>query len=799
MTFDASTRGRRLLDRRFLIEWAAVGCLGLAVIVLGVLGHLTGGVDRLLYDRLLMLRSLPLAPNVAVIDIDNRSIAELGRWPWPRNVHAELLQVLAQAKPAAVVYDVLLTESTPEDGALAQAMRSTPVFLPVLLSPLADDGTRTVDLPVSDLAANAADFGHINLEVDPDGIVRSVALYETDGKRNWPQLMVPVWQAIGTGKLGPGAAAAAASGPVPSKFLERSLDGTRYYVPFSRSSPDYPHYSFVDVLAGRVPFAQLHNKILIVGASASGLYDRFATPISGEFGPLPGVYIHAAVLDMLMTGRAISPVPSTVLMIASLLPLLVLLGGFLMLSPWRSLLLMLSLSVVTLGWSATLLYAGQTWLSPAPAILGLLVVYPIWNWRRLEMTMSYLRRELERLAAEPHLLPETPAVRGEFGGDVLERQMALMARAAQRVQDMKRFVWDSLDSMPEPMLVTDLSGKVLIANHAARQYCVRLNLPSPEGRALRHALGAFSFVKTVDGNAEQDNALRQRWPEALDPTLGDALGVLGRGIEVRDAAGLDHLLRYAPCTNAQGLVTGWIAGLVDVTALHAAERQREEVLHLLSHDMRSPQASILALIDIERRKPDTGAVGEVLSRIQRYAQRSLTLADEFVQLARAESRTYQLESVNFADLLLDASDEVWPQAQAKRIRIELQPGTLPCWVDADRSLLTRALINLLNNAVKYSPSDTVITCTLTVDPELRRVSCTIRDQGYGISPEHQRHLFERFKRFHTSERPEVGGAGLGMAFVKTVVTRHSGEIDVYSAVGVGTSITIVLPLIDEPV
>ena len=93
----------------------------------------------------------------------------------------------------------------------------------------------------------------------------------------------------------------------------------------------------------------------------------------------------------------------------------------------------------------------------------------------------------------------------------------------------------------------------------------------------------------------------------------------------------------------------------------------------------------------------------------------------------------------------------------------------------------------------------MITFTLTVDPELRRVSCTIRDQGYGISPEHQRHLFERFKRFHTSERPEVGGAGLGMAFVKTVVTRHSGEIDVYSAVGVGTSITIVLPLIDEPV
>jgi signal transduction histidine kinase len=444
-----------------------------------------------------------------------------------------------------------------------------------------------------------------------------------------------------------------------------------------------------------------------------------------------------------------------------------------------------------------LLYAGQLWLSPVPAIFGLLIVYPIWNWRRLEMTMSYLRRELQRLADEPHLLPEAPAVRGDFG-DVLERQMALMARAAQRVQDMKRFVWDSLDAMPEPVLVTDVNGRVLIANHATKQYCARLDLPSPEGRTLRAALGELTFMKSVDGDPEQDMALRVSWPDALDPTLGDAQGLMSRGIEVRDARGLDHLLRYAPCTNAQGMVTGWITGLVDVTTLHAAERQREEALHLLSHDMRSPQASILALIDIERAKKEYEPVRDLLDRVRRYAQRSLTLADEFVQLARAESRTYQLESMNLADLLFDAGDEVWPQAQAKQIRIDMMPGELPCWVGADRSLLTRALINLLNNAVKYSPAETVISCTLMVDRITRRVSCTIRDQGYGISPEHQKHLFERFKRFHTNERPEVGGAGLGMAFVKTVVTRHGGSISVYSSVGVGTSITIVLPLLDEP-
>ncbi|KVC78830.1 CHASE2 domain-containing protein [Burkholderia ubonensis] len=789
-----SVSPRRRLGRRFLIEWIAIGCLGIAVILACALGRASTSVDGLIYDRLLMLRSLPLSPDIVVVDIDNQSVAALGRWPWPRDVHARLLDSLARAKPAAVVYDVLFTEPSAGDRKFADELGRVPTFLPILLSPERADGTRTVDPPVLALAARAAGLGHINLEVDPDGIVRSVALFESDGRTRWPQLMVPVFDALGAGKLHPASGAPRARG----HDLSRDARGEgRYLIPFSRNTPAYPSLSFDDVLDGRVPPDALRGKIVVVGVTASGLYDRFATPVSGDFGPLAGVYIHAGVLDMLTTGRAISPVSRAGLFAASLLPLAVLLAGFLMLSPWRALLLTLSLAGLAVIVSAALLYEGRLWLSPAPAIFGLIAVYPIWNWRRLEMTMAYLRRELQRLADEPHLLPEAPRTQS-VGGDVLERQMALMAQAAQRVQDMKRFVWDSLDSMPEPIFVTDLAGTVLIANHAAKRYGARLALPLPEGRPLRAALGELTFVKTVDGNAEHDAAISQRWPAALDPTYEADNDAMERGIEVRDRDGLDHLLRYAPCTNAQGRVTGWIAGLVDVTELHAAERQREEALHLLSHDMRSPQSSILALVEIERQRVESDDVRRLLARIERYAHRALSLADEFVQLARAESQAYQLEATSFVDVLIDASDEVWPQAQAKRIRIDTDIGGEMCWVRADRSLITRAFVNLLNNAVKYSPTDTVIACTLSIGHASKRMFCTIRDQGYGIAPEDQRHLFERFKRFHAGERPEISGSGLGMAFVKTVVTRHGGNVTVESEVGVGTAVTVALPMIDEP-
>ncbi|MGF6241715.1 CHASE2 domain-containing sensor protein/signal transduction histidine kinase [Paraburkholderia sp. GAS38] len=801
MSLDPRARLGRPAGRRFLFEWGALGCLGIAVVLLSALGRWTSGIDHLVYDRFLALRSQPALSDIVVVEIDNASVARLGHWPWPRSVHASLLAQLAKAKPAAVIYDVLFTEAAADDAQLAHAIALSPTYLPVLLSPEDSDGERAVIKPVAPLAAAAAGLGHINLEVDGDGIVRSVALFEGDAHSRWPQLMVPVWRAIRQGALQLSPPLTSLAG-VRDRTLEK-LDEARFLIPFGLNAARYAHVSFADVVAGEVPPEQLRGHVVLIGVTASGLYDRFATPVSGELGPLPGVYIHANVLDTLLTGRAIDPVTAVPLVLVSLVPLAALLAGFLVLSPRRSLLLTAGLCILVAGGSAALLYGARLWMSPAPAVVGMIVVYPIWNWRRLEMTMAYLRKELQRLADEPHLLPETPQRRREFGGDVLEQHMALMAQAAQRVQDMKRFVWDSLDSVPEPILVSDVHGVVLIANHAATAHFARLGSLMPQGRLMREVLGDLAFVKTIDagteGDAEHDTRARTHWPAILDPARLEFADLMAQGIEVRDLAERDHLLRYARCTNEEGEVTGWIAGLVDVSALHAAERQREDALRLLSHDMRSPQASILALVEIERARIESDHVHELLERIERYSRRALTLADDFVQLARAESQAYVLEPVSLSELTIDASDEVWPQAHAKQIQMETTAeGDDGCWICADRSLMTRALVNIMNNAVKYSPPESRIICTIGPVTGLpARVQCTIRDQGYGIPLEQQSRLFQRFRRFHEAEQPDTGGAGLGMAFVKTVVTRHGGDVQVVSAPGEGTAFTVLLPALDD--
>jgi CHASE2 domain-containing sensor protein/signal transduction histidine kinase len=788
----------------------SVGCLGIVVILLTSFGRVSAGIDQLVYDRFLNLREQPLLSDIVVVEIDNASVDQLGRWPWPRSVHARLLERIAAAKPAAVIYDVLFTEPNADDAQLAHAIALSPTYLPVLLTPPDASGARNVDEPVAPLAQAAAGLGHINFEVDSDGIARSVARFQGDDGSRWPQLMVLVADAVEHGRLHLRGGLPPRRSNEPARGRDDGGEG-RFLIPFGPNATKYAKLSFADVLAGKVPADQLRGRIVVIGVTASGLFDRFATPVSGELGPLPGVYIHANVLDTLLTGREIQPVGLWVVFASALGPLAALLAGFLVLSPRRSLLLTGALVLLAAAGSALLLYGGRLWMSPVPAILGVAIVYPIWNWRRLEMTMAYLRGELQRLADEPHLLPETPKRRREFGGDVLEQHMALMARAAQRVQDMKRFVWDSLDSVPEPILVSDLGGVVLIANHAAKAHFARLSAPMPEGRPMQSVLGVLTLVKTIDvgtaSDTERNLYAHAHWPTLLDPTRGEFAAVMAQGVEVRDAHECDHLLRYATCTNAQGETTGWIAGLVDVSALHAAERQREDALRLLSHDMRSPQASILALVEIERARTEPVLARSLLERIERYAQRALTLADDFVQLARAESQAYVLEPLNLTELVIDASDEVWPQAHAKRITLHTETGDdadHDPWICADRSLMTRALVNILNNAVKYSPPDTRIVCSFAsqsaengTGSAAPRVSCTIHDQGYGIPKEQQAGLFERFRRFHESERPEVGGAGLGMAFIKTVVTRHGGSVEVVSAPGEGTAFTIWLPALDD--
>ena len=208
--------------------------------------------------------------------------------------------------------------------------------------------------------------------------------------------------------------------------------------------------------------------------------------------------------------------------------------------------------------------------------------------------------------------------------------------------------------------------------------------------------------------------------------------------------------------------------------------------------MRSPQVSILTLLGA----PGLGAPADLAGRIAGYARRTLALADNFVNLARAEGDQYAIEPLDLGDVLVEAVDDLWPQSSARGIEVVTSGLEGEYVVEADRSLLTRALINLIDNAVKFSPERSRIACSLSPAALAGRpaVACAISDQGPGLSAAQIGSLFQRFRRAASQGGRRVDGVGLGLSFVQAVIERHGGEIACSSAPGEGATFTLTLPL-----
>ena len=793
---------QRLARRMALRDWLALVLLLMAAAALLGWQNGLGRIDQTVYDRFLSSTTQPRHDDIILIAIDDFSLQQLGRWPWPRQRHAELLEQLSRAAPRAVGLDVILVEAErpgkaagPGDLALAQAVqRNGATVLPVVIS---NPGTGlAAGLPIAPLAGAAFKLGHINLEHDSDGVVRSVFLREGLNGQWWPHFALALSTGAGVSGAGAGVNASAAS----AAFAAPATNGAwqrrdQLHIPYAASG-QFRSVPYVSVLRGEVPAEFFKDKYVLIGATALGLSDSYPTPVSGNAGAMPGVEIHANILASLLDHRAISIAAPWQTALLSTLPVLLALAGYLLLSPRLALLIAGGLIVLTLLASYLTLCAGL-WVAPAAAVAALLVSYPLWSWRRLEAAITYLGQEFIRLDHEPHLLPESQDLRRQDPvEDVLQRRINAMKTAARRVRDLRKFVSNSLDNLPDATLVTDEAGRILLANRHAITYFTDTDTDEAQaglvGVSMLQLLARLEAPQPIDLPASTGF----HWHSMLDLAYVETLA---NGISATDAEQRDLLVKSAPCYSTAHVATGWIVSLSDISPIRAAERSRDETLRFLSHDMRAPQASILALLELQSHGASALPQAEFFARIEKASRKTLGLADNFVQLARAESHEYRLDEVDFRDLLFDAIDEMWSLAKGKQIEVATELDELAeHTVQVDRALMTRALTNLLSNAINYSPERSRIVCSLGMEGGASvdgapRVVCRIRDTGYGIALADQARLFRRFARVDLPDQPRHDGIGLGLVFVKTVVERHQGTIGFVSVPGEGTCFTLMLP------
>ncbi len=386
-----SGRERRPLLNRTSAEWLLVTLVCALLAAITASHGLLWRLDRVFYDAIMGSRQLPADPDVVIVAIDDRSLADIGRWPWDRAVHAALLERLIAADTAAVAFDIILNEPDPAhpaaDAALARLISAHGrVVLPMIHAGRAAQGDGE-GLPIPPFAEAAAAIGHIHMELDPDGIARSVYLWEGQGAPRHPQLALAM-----LGLVAPQQAAKYL--PPPATTAPGWRRAGWMHIPFRGPPGTFRYISYVDILRGDVPPSALRNAVVFVGASAVGMGDSVPTPTSGHARPMPGVEINASIFSALRAGKAIQVVSPQLSALLSALVVVAAMLAMLRLGPRLALLAAFGFSACTLLLAWLLLTQAQQWLPPVGAVLACMLAYPLWSWRRLEAAQNYLDTEL---------------------------------------------------------------------------------------------------------------------------------------------------------------------------------------------------------------------------------------------------------------------------------------------------------------------------------------------------------------------------------------------------------------------
>lgn len=368
-------------------------------------------------------------------------------------------------------------------------------------------------------------------------------------------------------------------------------------------------------------------------------------------------------------------------------------------------------------------------------------------------------------------------------GEVRELALAMSDMAEQLKARIAEITRDKNErdaifaAMSEGVVVLDAAGKIMECNRAARRM---LNLPLPlSGAGIQNEELDF-FVESLFRHGRTDEL---------------ELALPGPGRE-RQLRVWGTLLKFAEDEAASVLLV-----ISDFTQIRKLENFRRDFIADVSHEIKTPLTVILGAVETLQdgalQEPESAA--RFMEIITQHASRLNALVQDILSLSNLEqqhlNRQQDFTVVDAAVTIANAVEYCRPRADEKGVVLELNIAG-KVLVKADPQLLEQAVVNLVDNAVKYSGSVRPIQISLRPDDGYCRIGVT--DFGIGIAAEHLDRLFERFYRVDKARSRKLGGTGLGLAIVKHIVQLHGGEIAVRSVVGSGSTFVIKLPLAAVP-
>jgi two-component system sensor histidine kinase SenX3 len=250
-------------------------------------------------------------------------------------------------------------------------------------------------------------------------------------------------------------------------------------------------------------------------------------------------------------------------------------------------------------------------------------------------------------------------------------------------------------------------------------------------------------------------------------------------------------LRALPLVDG-GVRLGAAVFVHDVSETHRVDNVRRDFVANVSHELKTPIGALELLAETVAAESDPEVARPLIERLAKEAERLGRIVDDLLDLSLIETQDAATREVLAVDVLIDeAADRLRPSAMMAGIGLEVVHGAPDARIDCDRRQVVGALVNLLDNAVKYSETGKEIEVSTVMDGD--DVVIAVRDAGIGVPSRDLERIFERFYRVDQARSRETGGTGLGLAIVRHVAQAHGGEVAVESVEGQGSTFRLTLP------
>jgi PAS domain S-box-containing protein len=362
-------------------------------------------------------------------------------------------------------------------------------------------------------------------------------------------------------------------------------------------------------------------------------------------------------------------------------------------------------------------------------------------------------------------------------GDDMEVANSILSYEKERIESV-------IDSIDDGIMVRDLVGSIIYVNRTMA-YLLKLSGEEAIGKTIQDCIDNEEIISFIERNQLNGSSFTQKNLEVI-PKHFDREKIL--------------LISYLPLLSPEESVLGNVIIAKDITAAKMAQQNQSDFIAHVSHELRTPLTTIKSYVEMlmDDEVSDDNTKIDFYNTINDEANRLARLISNLLNISKIEtgSLTINKDMIKTRAFIKDIVQSIESQAISKNINLEsIVPDKLSALV-AEKDLLRVAILNILGNAIKYTPAGGSI--TFKTEENDRDVTVDISDNGYGISKEELPHIFDKFFRSSDENIKQQTGNGLGLALSREIIRLHDGKIEVTSKPGQGTHFTLTLPKEDSP-